>query len=79
MWELTAHLSFRLDSHNFPIFHHDLLDWFVQHVRPTIDGTQPEIETMRYLKKTKKTSPKTISSVILQSLVLFAVIFLLVC
>lgn len=45
MWELTAHLSFRLDSHHLPILHHDLVDGFVQHVRPTIDGTQAGKET----------------------------------
>lgn len=41
--KLRAHLPIRLDSHHLPILHDDFLDGFVQHVRPTVDGTQPGI------------------------------------
>lgn len=41
----NAHLSLRLHSHHLPILHHDLLYGLVQHIRPTVDGAQPGMET----------------------------------
>lgn len=41
--ELRAHLPIRLDSHHLSVLDDDFLDGLVQHVRPTVDGTQPGI------------------------------------